>query len=241
MLESTKGIFLHHIPYSDTSVIATIYTEKFGQQSYLVNGIRSKKSGSRINLFQAMYLLDLEVYYKQGRNLQRIKDVRLAVPLMHIPFDVKRSSQALFISEILMKCMKEEEANPELFHFLFHAICLLDLKDEGISNFLIVFLFKLTRYLGVFPQTPGSESYRFFDLVSSSFRQDEPAHHSFMNAETTQKFSELFRIDLSELEKLSFRNDHRTVLMTKLLEYYKIHLDMTGEIRSLAVLKEVLG
>ncbi|MEN6454912.1 MAG: DNA repair protein RecO [Prolixibacteraceae bacterium] len=240
MLESTKGIFLRHIPYSDTSVIATIYTEKFGQQSYLVNGIRSKKSGSRINLFQAMYLLDLEVYYKQGRSLQRIKDVRLAVPFMHIPFDIKRSSQALFISEVLMQCMREEEANPELFSFLFHAVCLLDLKDEGISNFLIVFLFRLTRYLGVFPQMPGPGGYRFFDLVSSSFRQDEPAHHSFMNAETTQKFSELFRTDLSELEKLSFRNDHRTVLMTKLLEYYKIHLDMIGEIRSFAVLKEVL-
>lgn len=240
MLESTKGIFLRHIPYSDTSVIATIYTEKFGQQSYLVNGIRSKKSGSRINLFQAMYLLDLEVYYKQGRSLQRIKDVRLAVPFMHIPFDIKRSSQALFISEVLMQCMREEEANPELFSFLFHAVCLLDLKDEGISNFLIVFLFRLTRYLGVFPQMPGPGGYRFFDLVSSSFRQDEPAHHSFMNAETTQKFSELFRTDLSELEKLSFRNDHRTALMTKLLEYYKIHLDMIGEIRSFAVLKEVL-
>jgi len=187
-----------------------------------------------------MYLLDLEVYYKQGRSLQRIKDVRLAVPFMHIPFDIKRSSQALFISEVLMQCMREEEANPELFSFLFHAVCLLDLKDEGISNFLIVFLFKLTRYLGVFPQMPGPGRYRFFDLISSSFRQDEPAHHSFMDAETTQKFSELFRTDLSELEKLSFRNDHRTVLMAKLLEYYKIHLDMIGEIRSFAVLKEVL-
>ena len=139
-----------------------------------------------------------------------------------------------------MKCLKEEEANPELFSFLFHAICLLDLKDEGIANFLIVFLFKLTRYLGVFPQMPGSGCYRFFDLGSSSFRHDEPAHHAFMNAEITQKFAELFRTDWSELEKLSFRNDHRAVLTAKLLEYYKIHLDMTGEIRSLAVLKEVL-
>lgn len=240
MLESTKGIFLHYIPYSDTSVIATIYTEKFGQQSYLINGIRSRKSGSRINLFQALFLLDLEVWYKQGRNLQRIREMRLAVPFMHIPFDVKRSSQAIFISEILMKCLKEEEANPELFSFLFHAICLLDLKEEGVANFLIVFLFKLTRYLGVFPQPPGG-SFRFFDLVSASFKQDEPFHHSFMNVEITQKFAELFRIELSEIEKLSFQNHHRTVLMSKLLEYYKIHLDIAGEIKSLAVLKEVLA
>ncbi|MGV8093653.1 MAG: DNA repair protein RecO [Mangrovibacterium sp.] len=240
MLENTKGIFLHYIPYSDNSVIATIYTERFGQLSFLVNGIHSKRSGSRINLFQSLFLLDLEIYYKQGRNLQKIRDIRLAFPFVHIPFDIRRSSQAIFISEILMKCLKEEDANPELFSFLFHAICMLDLEDKGIANFLIAFLFKLTRYLGVFPQMPGHGTFRFFDLVSASFKQDEPAHHSFMNAEITQKFAELFRVDLSELEKLSFQNDHRTVLMSKLLEYYKIHLDMAGEIRSLAVLKEVL-
>lgn len=241
MLHSTRGIFLHHIPYTDTSVIATIYTEKFGQQSYLVNGIHSKKSGPRINLFQPLFLLDLEVYYKPGRNLQRIKDVKLAVPFTNIPFDVKKSAQAIFISEILIKCLREEETNPELFSFLFHAICMLDLKEEGIANFPIVLLFKLTRHLGVFPQQPAGDDFRFFDLVSASFRLYEPVHHSFMNAEVTRKFAELFRTELVEMEKLTFQNVHRTVLISNLLEYYKIHLDVSGEIKSLAVLKEVLA
>ena len=240
MLENTRGIFLHHIPYTDTSVIATIYTEKFGQQSYLVNGIRSKKTGSRINLFQPLFLLDMEVYFKQGRNLQRIKEVRLAVPFMHIPFDIRRSAQAIFISEVLLKCLKEEEANPGLFDFLFHAVCMLDLKEGGLANFPVAFLFKLTRYLGVFPQSPPDKDFRFFDLVSASFYVDEPVHYSFMNAEITRKFAELFSADLTELENLTFQNSHRTVLISKLLEYYKIHLDMSGEIKSLAVLKEVL-
>ncbi len=240
MIESTQGIFLHYVPYSDHSVIATIYTGKFGQLSFLVNGIRSGKSAPRINLFQPLFLLDMEIHYKQGRELQRIREMRMAMPFLHIPFDVKRSSQAIFISEILLKCLREEEANPELFDFLFHSACLLDQKDEAISNFLIVFLFRLTRYLGVFPQQPGAGNYRFFDLVSASFKQNEPVHRSFMNAETTQKFAELFKVDLAELEKLSFRNEHRTVLMVKLLEYYNIHLGLAGEVKSLAVLKEVL-
>ncbi|MDD4191242.1 MAG: DNA repair protein RecO [Mangrovibacterium sp.] len=240
MLETTRGIFLHHIPYSDRAVIATVYTEKFGRQTYLVNGIRSKKTSPVINLFQPLFPLNMEVYYKQRRNLQRIKDVRMAVPFSHIPFDIRKSAQAFFIAEILMKCLKEEEANPELFSFLFHAVCMLDIKEKGIANFPVAFLFRLTRYLGVFPQQPGTKAFRFFDLVSASFGLNEPVHQSFMNVELSGKFAELFHTDLAEIEKLTFLNAHRSELIVKLLEYYKIHLDLSGEVKSLAVLKEVL-
>ncbi len=241
MLETTRGVFLHYIEYSDTAVIAKIYTEKFGQQSYIINGVRSKKGGTRINLFQPFFLLDLEVYHKPGRQLQRVKSARLAVPFGQLPFDVTKSSQAIFITELLMKCLKEEESNPELFDFLFHAACILDLAEDGEQNFAIQFLLKLTRFLGVAPQGPSSDSFRFFDLISAAFKQQEPVHLQFMNAEISQKFAELFRYDFSQLNELSLRNNHRRELLDYLLTYYKIHLDLTGELKSLAVLKEVLG
>ena len=240
MLEKTRGIFLHYIHYSDSSIIARIYTEKFGQQSYIVNGLRSKKSDLKINLFQPLFLLDLEVYHKTGRNIQRLKNARIAVPFDHLPFNIIKSSQAIFIAEILMKCLKEEEANPELFNFVFHAARLLDLQDEGMQNFLVAFLFRLTRYLGVAPQMPLRSDFRFFDLVSASFKQEEPVHNHFLGVETTQKFAELSQFELSELEKLPLLNRHRTELLSGLLEYYRIHMDLSGEIKSLAVLKEVL-
>ena len=241
MLEKTRGIFLHYVNYSDSSVIAKIYTEKFGQQSYIVSGMRSKKSEVRINVFQPLFLLDMEIYHKEGRGIHRLKNARLAVPFSHLPFDIGKSSQAIFLTELLMKCLKEEEANPELFDFLFHAACLLDLSEQGANNFMISFLFRLTRYLGVEPQLPPSGPFRYFDLVSASFRQNEPIHHQFMDAETTEKFTELFQCDFSELEKLSFHNHHRRILLEHLVEYYKIHLDLSGELKSLSVLKEVLG
>lgn len=241
MLEKTRGIFLHYINYSDSSVIAKIYTEKFGQQSYIISGIRSKKSSTRINVFQPLFLLDLEVYHKDGRGIQRLKNARLSVPFSQLPFDVRKSSQAIFLCELLMKCLKEEEGNPELFEFLFHAACLLDLAEEGDSNFLVSFLFRLTRYLGVEPQLPPQTPFRYFDLVSASFKQNEPVHHQFMDYETTQKFTELFNCDFSELEKLNFQNRQRQVLLDHLINYYRIHLDLGADLKSLSVLKEVLG
>lgn len=240
MLEKTRGIFLHYINYSDSSVIARIYTERFGQQSYIVSGSHSKKSNARINLFQPLYLLDLEVYHKADREVQRMKSARLSVPFSQLPFDIRKSSQAIFISELLMKCLKEEESNPELFDFLYHAISLLDLSEKGNNNFLINFLFRLTRYLGVEPQSPPASPFKYFDLVSASFKQNEPIHSRFMNAEITLKFSELFAHDFSDLEQQNFSNRQRRELIEHLIDYYKIHLDIGSELKSLTVLKEVL-
>lgn len=240
MLEKTRGIFLHHINYSETSIIARIYTEKFGRQSYMVNGARGKKSSMRMGIFQPFTLLEMDVYYHPGRDMQRLKDARIAVPFEQIPFDIRRSSQAIFLSEILFKCLKEEEPNPGLFDFLFHAACLLDMKKEGIANFHLAFLFQLTRFLGVFPQGPDQSKTSYFDLEAASFCVSEPFHNHFLNVEITSKFKEMFEVELGRTEKFTFNQQQRTVLLSKLLEYYKIHLDISGEVKSLAVLKEVM-
>ena len=240
MQEKTRGIFLHHINYSETSIIARIYTEKFGRQSYMVNGVKRKKSSMRMNLFQPLTLLDMEVYYRPGRDLQRLSDARIAASFEHIPYDIRKSSQAMFLAEILIKCLREEEPNADLFDFLYHAVCLLDMKKEGTANFHLAFLFNLTRFLGVFPQLPDQLHAHFFDLEAASFSASEPLHNHFMNVETTTKFKELFQFDLGKIEMLSYSNKQRTVLLNQLLTYYKIHLDLSGEVKSLAVLKEVL-
>ncbi|MBS1655487.1 MAG: recombination protein O N-terminal domain-containing protein, partial [Bacteroidetes bacterium] len=63
-LHKTKGIVLRTVKYGETSVIVTIYTELFGIQSYLVNGVRvsSKKGSGKANLFQPSAILDMVVY-----------------------------------------------------------------------------------------------------------------------------------------------------------------------------------
>lgn len=241
MQVKTRGIFLHHINYSETSIIARIYTERFGRQSYLINGVRGKKSSMKMSFFQPFSLLELEVYYRHGRDLQRLKDARIAVPFEGIPFDIAKSSQAIFLSEVLLKCLKQEEPNPALFDFLFHAICLLDKKKEGCANFHLAFLFQLTNYFGVSPQWHGDFQAAYFDLVSASFCGSEPGHGEFMDVETSLKFRELFQTDLEKIEMLSYNNRSRAVLLAQLLAYYKIHLDLVGELKSLTVLKEVLG
>ena len=99
MLHKTRGIVLNYIKHRETSIITHIYTELFGRQSYIINGVRSHRSKIKLTLFQPLTILDLEVYYKPVRDLQRIKEVRNHTLLFNIPNDIHKSSIAIFIAE----------------------------------------------------------------------------------------------------------------------------------------------
>jgi DNA repair protein RecO (recombination protein O) len=241
VLEKTRGIFLHSVKYSESSLIAVIYTEAYGRQSFMVNGARSKKSIIKTVAFQPLYLLDLEIYYNAGREIHRLKEVRIANPFATIPFDIRKSSMVIFLSEILYKCLKEEEPNSGLFDFIYNSLSFLDLSDQGTSNFHLWFLFKLTQFLGIYPSSEHALISNYFDLQKAQFVNHEPPHNQFTDKHLTLLFARLFEVDHSTLEKLDYTHNDRKLVLEKLLEYYRIHFDSLGEIRSLSVLKEVLS
>jgi len=240
VIEKTRGIFLHAVKYSETSLIASIYTEDYGRQSFIINGVHGKNSTVRAAVFQPLYLLDLEIYYKSGREIHRIKNARISFPYSNIPFDIRKSTQVLFLAEVLYKCLREEEPNIELFDFLYHSLTLLDLTEAGISNFHIWFLFKLTRFLGFSPNREDAEICNFFDLQTARFVSHEPLHSQFTDKHLTILFTRLFNIDSSSIENLDYTQHERRLVLEKLLEFYHIHLGNLGEFKSLEVLKEVL-
>jgi len=240
VIEKTRGIFLHAVKYSETSLITSIYTEAYGRQTFIINGVHSKNSTVRAAIFQPLYLLDLEIYYKSDREIHRIKNARIAFPYSTIPFDIRKSTQVLFLAEVLYKCLREEEPNIELFDFIYHSLTLLDLTEAGISNFHIWFLFKLTRFLGFSPSRENAEISNFFDLQSARFVSHEPLHNQFTDKHLTVLFARLFEIDSSSIENLDYNQNERRLVLEKLLEFYKIHFGNLGEFKSLEVLKEVL-
>src|SRR6476660_4153059 len=118
-LHKTKGIVLRAVKYGETSLIVTIYTELFGIQSYLVNGVRSstKKGSGKANLFQPAAILDLIVYRNELKNLNRLKEFKWGFLYQHVLSEIKKNAVALFMVEVLTKCLKQPEPNPELFNF----------------------------------------------------------------------------------------------------------------------------
>lgn len=239
MLYKTRGIVLHHIKYSETSVIVTVYTESFGRQAYLINGVRSKKARIKTNMLQPLFLLNMEVYHKSSRELQRVKEIQNDFVFSSLPYDIRKSTLALFIAEILYKTIQEQEPNPELFNYLYHSIQLLELKDDGIPNFHIYFLLHLTKYLGFFPENNYSLQNRYFDLKRGSFVQLRPLHTLGMDEDESTILSTLLDFSDNQHENLKIPYNQRMSILERIIDYYGLHDTGLSNLKSLSVLKEV--
>ena len=235
MLVKTRGIVLNFIKFRETSIIARVYTEELGLQTYIVNSIRQKSPGTRIALFQAFTLLDMVVYTSSKGGITRISEYKCNYPFSSIPYDIRKSSMLLFLSEMLSYTIREEEENQPLFQFLNDAIISFDQQQEGFENFHLQFLIQLASYLG-FGVASGADIISQVAFGTNQLIGGRPAIIHF------QMFEEHFDTLLHQPEAALVANGKvRRELLQILIKYYQLHVDNLGEIRSLTVLSEVLS
>jgi DNA repair protein RecO (recombination protein O) len=240
MLQKTRGIVLRSLKYGDTGIISTIYTEAYGRMSFIVQGTHGKKSSVKGNLLKQLFLLELEVDYRPGRELQRVKEMKNISPFGSIPFGISKSSQALFLAELLEKVLREEESRPELFEFLFRSIQMLDIMEDGVSNYHLIFLIQFTRFLGFAPSNNYSTSNQFFDMIAGKFVLLPPIHPWYLKSHESLVFSQLIGLNYQNSPEFKPDQGLRHILLDFVLEYYGLHLGDKLNLRSLEILREVL-
>lgn len=234
MLQKTQGIVFRTIKFSETSVVSKIYTEKFGLQSYIINGVRSAKSKTRASLLQSLSLLDMEVYYREHRNLNRIKEIQPAIVFKSIPFHLLKGAVGLFMIDVLVKTIHEEEANAPLFHFLFERIKSLDAMEQVPPAILPDFLIELSVHLGFRPDGAYSARTPFFNLREGTFIAGIEGHPDTLDANLSQQLSNFVSGDNNTLNTST-----RRLLLEAMLQYYRLHVPNFSWPKSLKVLEEV--
>lgn len=223
MLHKTRGINLSFIKYRESSIIAKIYTEKFGLQSYIVNGVRSKNSKKTIGHFQPLSLLDLVVYHKAGQTIHRISEYRLSKVYQSIPFDIRKSSQAMFIAEFIGRVAGEEEEQHEQFDFAFHSLEILDKLNKGYENFHLQFVLKFTRYLGLGIHEPQ-------DLFREIRKLEADENlTAFIQSLTNSAYD----------QPIQSSGNARRETLELLISYFREHYDHWHEMKSIKVLAQV--
>lgn len=221
MLYKTRGIVFRFTKYGETSIIVNVFTESFGLQSYIVNGVRTKSAKNKIALFQPLTLLEMVVYHKENANINRIKELKCTHPFQSLSTDIIKSTIGMFIIEIMNKTIKEESHTGDFFSFLFNSIQTLDLLEENSENFHLIFLLKLSRYLGFGAHTVS-----------------EVLGHRMIGDEEEKILAILLTLNLQETVKMT--GTQRKNLLEVILLFYADHLDYLGEIRSVSILREVL-
>lgn len=241
MLHKTRGVVLKTIDYSESSVVAQIFTEKLGLQSYLINGVKKPKSKIKLNMLQPLHLLDMIVYHKATGSLQRISELRNQPVLQSIPYDIVKSSIALFINEVLYKSLKHHYEDEPLFTFIYNAVELLDKSHEGLANFHLYFMLRLTKHLGFYPDRSVENDGNFFDLKEGGYSKHQPPHLYIIDQSGIHDFKNLMNSSFENLTNLSITQASRKQLLSKILDYYRLHVENFGDVKSHLILEEVLS
>jgi DNA repair protein RecO (recombination protein O) len=245
MIHKTKGIVIRVVKYGETSVILSMYTELFGIQSYIVNGVRtsSKRGGGKANLFQPAAILDLVVYHNELKNIQRIKEFKWGYLYQELFFDVVKNSVALYMIELLQKSLKQPEPNPDLFHFIEDAFLHLDVSDEAVvANYPLFFALQLSGFYGFRFSDAYSSKNHVLDLREGEFIAEQPSHPHFLDGDYSYVTSQLLKVmQPHELKEIRLNKSTRRVLLLAYQAFYALHVQDFGTMKTLPVLQEVLG
>ncbi|MHC1706683.1 MAG: DNA repair protein RecO [Bacteroidales bacterium] len=240
-LQTSKGIVLSQVRYSETSLIVKIYTEKFGLASYIFKGVRKSKPSVPPALLQHLSPVEFIVQHQENKTLHFVKEIRSLFPFTSLPFTIKKSSIALFINELLIKSLKEEEPDTALFDFLVTSVQILDLDKGSIQNFHLWFSLQLSRFLGFMPGENFSSEKNYFDLMEGVFQSTQPPHIHYVSAPLHQLFYQFSRPGFRDYEKTVLNNADRRYLLHKITEYYQLHIQGFGQMKSLDILEEVFS
>jgi len=238
MQVKTSGIVLHSIKYTDSTSIITVYTRQFGKVTYMVHGVNKKKSVCPAAFLQPLSLIEMDVFHTPGKNIQRLKEIRMEHPFTGIPFNPVKNALALFISEVLFRTLRQTEPDENLYLFLENSILQLDCSEKGLSNFHLVFLLKLTRYLG-FEPNQDNVHVNYFDLMNGVFVNEKPVHTHFILPDVSADFISVLNTDYSNMHNLVFSRARRANLLLSEVEYYQLHIPDFHGLHSLAVLQSL--
>jgi DNA repair protein RecO (recombination protein O) len=216
-----KGVVLRFTKYGESSIIVSIFTDHFGLQSYIVNGVRERSTKSRIALYQPLTLLEMVVYHRENANINRIKEVKCFHPYQSIYSDFSKSTISMFVNEVMNKMIKEESHAEELCEFIISALITLDTLTANVQNFHLIFLLKLSRFLGFGAQNVN-------EVLGG--RITEPLIESAI--------AQMIEGDFTTPVSLSTTQRRETLSL--LIQFYNEHSGMLGEMKSVQVLREIL-
>ena len=235
----TKAIVLSTLKYGDNSLIAKAFTSEAGLQSFMLKGIlRSRKGKLKTAFFQPLTQLEIIASTSRSGKLGYIQEALLSYPYTTVHADIRKSTIALFLSEVLGQSIREQDPDPSLFQFLEASLQWLDQHDK-IANFHIGFLIALTRHLGFYPDTNNLQA-PFFDLIEGAFC-NEPSLNPCMGGVELGHFRAFLGTNFDAIHTIRLTQKQRQKLLSQLVSYFEVHLHGFSKPRSLVVLDAVFS
>lgn len=239
MLVKINAIVLSKLKYRDNDLIVKCYTKQKGIVSYLVrSALKSQKGSSKAVYFQPLSLVLIEEQFNASRSLQGIKEIKLDYLYKSLHTDVLKTAIVMFLSEVLSTVLKEEEQNEPLYDYIENTLKWLDYKTE-FSNFHLLFLLNLTKYLGFYPDDQNREN-ECFNLSNGLFDSKKDEFYS-ISGQNLSVLKQLLGIDFDGVNTIKLNSKQRQSFLNMLLLYFELHLGDFRKPKSLQIFNQVFN
>lgn len=241
MMEKARGVVLHVMKYNDEYMIADVLTGRFGLIAFMVRVSRSHRSAVRHTLFRPLAVLELVWNHREAARLQKLSSVQISVPQHSLPYDAHKGAIALFLAEVLKHAVRGERGNVPLLDYIVASIEWLDAAEGRFANFHLVFLMRLTLFLGCAPNIAEARSGDYFDLRAGCFTARCPCHSDVLLPADAARLPLLMRMNYGTMHVFRFTGADRSRLLGLIVDYYRLHLPSFPPVKSLAVLREMFA
>lgn len=237
MLVNTKAIVISALKYSEADLIVKCYTLTSGLKTYLLRGIlKSKKGKFKTSLFQPLTQLELVANHKDKGSMEYLQEAKILKHYTDLHTNVVKGAMVLFISEILRNSIQEEEQNEPLYDYIESSINWMD-QDANISNFHLLFLLQLTRFLGFYPDDSTMEA-SYFNMQEGVFQQEETGEYCIEGANLLL-LKQFLGINFDAAKEIKMSKTERSDFLRMLIAYYQLHIENFRKPKSLGVLNEI--
>ena len=239
MLTKTTAIVLHNIKYGDSKMIVDMFTRAHGRMSFVVTVPKSARSKIRKQFFQPLSMLSLEYDYRPKEQLQKIKEATILHPYSSLPFDMDKLTVGMFISEFLYHSLYGEQSNEQMFDYISDSLQWFDSSPSPAANFHLVFMMRLSRFLGFYPNLDDYVPGCVFDLRNGCFSSLSPLHSDYLSSAEASLMSLMMRMNYPSMHLFKFTRAQRNRLLDVIVQYYRLHIPGFPDMKSLEVLRNL--
>lgn len=234
---SDKALVLQRIKHADSKYILKLFTREHGLISVSVRVKAKGPAGIRTTSTLALNFIEAELMLRPNRDIHLLTELRVYGNSFRKSQDIVRLSMAQFMQEVLIKALREQQANTALFDFLEMCFALLNESENPPLNLHLYFLAELGHFLGFEPQNNFNPSACYFDVREGQFSSVALVWPLGLNKEDSEFFSGFLKSNMLEGE---LKAAERRLIMDTFLHYYAFHLPSFGQLKSPDVLREIL-
>lgn len=239
MSEKIHGIVLNVRKYNDRNNILTLYTRERGRLAFVTPMGSGKASNMRRARLQPLAVVEADIKFKAGAELQHLGSVSSPEIWHDIYFHPAKRALALFISEFLYKLLNATMPDPNLYDFLVISLRLLDRMEKGISDFHLPFLVSMLSFSGILPDVSNHRPGYVFEFASGSFVLEFEARNPVIPDPDASFIPFILRLNFANMKCLRLTAANRRHILYGILNYFSYHFPGLGSLKSIDVLREI--